>query len=218
MSASPGTVLLADDHPIVRKGIRALVEMEADLKVVGEAGDGPEALAKCRELKPDVLLLDISMPGMTGLEVARLVHSEMPDTKVVLLTMHEGDEYFFQALAVGAAGYIVKGATSEEILSAIQSVRQGGLYLHPSVAKRLVGDYLQTKATATYDGLTQRESEVLKLIADGLTSKQIGEKLFISVTTVQTHRAHAMEKLNLHTSAELVKYAIRKGILEPGEG
>ena len=206
-------ILVADDHSVVRKGIRILLEMEPDMDVVGEAGDGLEALDKFKELEPDILLLDITMPGMTGLEVAKVVNKESPRSRVVLLTMHEGDEYFFQALAVGAAGYIVKGASADEVMNAIRSVSQGGVYLQPSLAKKLVSDYLKNKSTAAYDGLTPREGEVLRLIADGLTNRQIASDLSISVTTVQTHRAHVMEKLNLHSQAELIKYAMRKGIL-----
>lgn len=210
-------VLLADDHPVVRSGVRALLQTEPDIAIVGEAGDGLQALAKIRELRPDIALLDISMPGMTGMEVAGVARKELPATKIILLTMHEGDEYFFQSLSVGASGYIIKGASGEEVLSAIRSVSQGGVYLDPSLAQKLVAEHLRAKAYAAYDGLTQREAEILKLIADGLTNKEIAAKLFISVTTVQTHRSHVLEKLNLHTQTDLVKYAIRKGILKPGE-
>jgi two-component system response regulator NreC len=208
-------ILVADDHSVVREGIRALLEREPDMTVVGESGDGLEALAKFRELTPDIMLLDISMPKMTGLEVAKVVKQENSDGRVVLLTMHEGEEYFFRALAVGAAGYVVKGASAEELLHAIRSVNQGGVYLQPSLQRKLVSDYLRHKTGSVYDGLTPRESEVLHLIADGLANKQIVAKLSISITTVQTHRAHVMEKLNLHSQAELMKYALRKGILSP---
>ncbi len=213
ISRGSARVLVADDHLVVRKGIRAILEMEHDLRVVGEARDGPEALALCRELEPDIVLLDISMPGMSGIEVARRVQQEQPQTRVILLTMHEEDEYFFEAVAVGVAGYVVKGASADELLFAVRSVQQGGIYLYPSLAKKLVADYLRGKTTAAYEGLTPREREVLALIAEGLPNKQIAERLFVSITTVQTHRAHVMEKLNLHSQAELVKYAIRKGIL-----
>lgn len=216
-SASQTRVIVADDHAIVRKGVRALLESEGDILVVAEAGDGEEVLARARELRPDLVLLDISMPGMNGIEAARALRRELPSIQVIMLTMHEGDEYFFQALTAGAAGYIVKGAPAEDILTAVRSVRQGGVYLYPSLAKKLVTDYLQTKVTSAYDGLTPREAEVLKLIADGLTNQQIAQKLFISTTTVQTHRARILEKLNLHSQVELIKYAIRKGILQPGE-
>lgn len=206
-------IVIADDHLVVRKGVRVILEMERDLRVVGEARDGPEALALCRELEPDIVLLDISMPGINGIEVARRVQQEQPQTRVILLTMHEEDEYFFEAVAVGVAGYVVKGASADELLFAVRSVQQGGIYLYPSLAKKLVADYLRGKTTAAYEGLTPREREVLALIAEGLPNKQIAERLFVSITTVQTHRAHVMEKLNLHSQAELVKYAIRKGIL-----
>lgn len=216
MTANKTRILLADDHPIVRQGVRALLEAEIpEIEIVYEASDGQMALEKARELRPEVLILDISMPLMSGLEVAAVVRREMPESSVILLTMHEGDEYFFQGLSVGASGYVVKGADGTEIAAAVQAVVEGGLYIHPSLAKKLVGDYLTTKETAAFDGLTQRESEVLRHVADGLTNKQIAEKLFISVTTVQTHRAHVLRKLDLHNQTELVKYAIRRGILAP---
>ncbi len=215
MSVQKARVLIVDDHPLVRKGIRSVLEAEPSIEVVGEASDGMEALKECAALNPDVMILDITMPLLNGLEVSSRVRSEHPRTKVILLTMHEEDEYFFQALSVGASGYMVKGARSEELITAIHSVMQGGVYLQPSLAKELVTDYLRTKAATAYDGITQREVEVLQLIAEGLTNKQIGEKLFISITTVQTHRAHLMEKLNLHTQADLIKYAMRKGLLKP---
>lgn len=209
-------VIIADDHPVVRKGIRAMLEMQPEVTILGEASNGTEALEKCRELRPDIILLDISMPEMNGLEVAGRMKDTSPNTKVILLTMHEEEEYFFHALSVGASGYMVKGDRAEDLVSAILSVAQGGVYLQPSLAKELVGDYLRSKASNAYEGLTQREGEVLLLIAEGLTNKQIGERLYISVTTVQTHRANLMEKLNLHSQADLIKYAIRKGILKSG--
>ncbi|MBI4311616.1 MAG: response regulator transcription factor [Chloroflexi bacterium] len=217
MSVQRARVLIVDDHPVVRKGIRAVLEAEPSIEVVGEASNGLEALKKCGEISPDVLFLDISMPVMNGLEASGRIKAEYPNTKVILLTMHEEDEYFFQALSVGASGYMIKGAKSEELVMAIQSVMQGGVYLQPSLAKELVTDYLRTKAAAAYDGLTQREAEVLQHIAEGFTNKQIAEQLYISITTVQTHRAHLMEKLDLHTQAELIKYAIKKGILKPSQ-
>ena len=213
MSKDKTRVLVADDHPIVRKGICALLNANSKLDVIDEAEDGAMALEKCRKLLPDILLLDITMPHMTGLEVLRLVHEECPQTKVIMLTMHEDEDYFFQAIASGASGYVVKGASGEEIILAIQSVLKEGVYLHPSVAKNLVSDYLRNKKQSVFDGLTPREVEVLKLVADGFTNRQIAEELSISATTVQTHRAHVIEKLDLHNQAELIKYAIRKGIL-----
>ncbi len=193
-------VLIVDDHPVVRKGIRAVLEMQPDIMVLGEASNGVEALDKCRELRPDIILLDISMPEMNGLEVAGRVKDVSPNTKVILLTMHEEEEYFFQALAVGASGYMVKGDRAEELVSAIASVHSGGVYLEPALARELVNDDLRAKSVTAFEGLTNR---------------QIAEALYISVTTVQTHRAHLMEKLDLHSQTDLIKYAIRKGILKP---
>ncbi len=214
MNRSKITILIADDHTVVRQGLRVLLEMESDLVIVGEASQGQEALVKCRELQPDIVLTDISMPGLNGLEVAKAIHEESLNTKVIFLTMHEEPEYFFQGLAAGASGYVVKGASADELLTAIRSVHDGGTYLQPSLAKELVNDYLRTKKAAAYDGLTPREAEILRLIAEGLATKQIAERLVISITTVQTHRAHLMEKLNLHSQADLFMYAVRKGILK----
>ncbi len=214
MNQQKTCILIVDDHAIVRQGIRALLEREPDIEIVGEATDGNDALEKIKALRPHIALLDISMPGMTGLDVAPIVQKEYPDTRVVLLTMHEEAEYFFQAIASGAAGYVIKGASGDELLAAIRAVVDGGVYLQPSLAKELVGDYLRHKQTASFDGLTPREAEILVLIADGLPTKDIAERLYISATTVQTHRAHIMEKLGLHSQADLIKYAIRKGILK----
>ncbi|MBI4201281.1 MAG: response regulator transcription factor [Chloroflexi bacterium] len=214
MNGSKITILIVDDHNVVRQGLRALLEAEPDLAIVGEASQGQEALAKCHELQPDLLLTDISMPGLNGLEVAKAVHEESPNIKVILLTMHDEHEYFFQGLAAGASGYVVKGASADELLTAIRAVHGGGTYLQPSLATELVNDYLRTKKAAAYDGLTPREAEILRLIAEGLANKQIAERLVISVTTVQTHRSHLMEKLNLHSQADLFKYAVRKGLLK----
>ncbi len=214
MNYSKITILIADDHTVVRQGIRSLLEMEPDLTIVGEASQGQEALVKCRELQPDLVLTDISMPGLNGLELAGAIHAEGLTTKVIFLTMHEEPEYFFQGIASGASGYVVKGASADELLTAIRSVHEGGVYLQPSLAKELVSDYLRTKKAAAYDGLTPREAEILRLIAEGLSTKQVAERLVIGVTTVQTHRAHLMEKLNLHSQADLFMYAVRKGILK----
>ncbi len=206
-------VLIVDDHKLIRSGIRLLLEQEPDFTVVGDTGDGHAAIAMLDSTEPDILLLDISMPSMNGLEVASEVKKKYPNCKMVMLTMHESEEYFFRSLTAGASGYVVKGADPQELLTALRSVHAGGIYLDPSLTKSLVTDYLLNKSTGSYDGLTAREAEVLRLIADGLSNKEIAEELVISVTTVQTHRAHIMEKLDLHNQTELVKYAIRKGIL-----
>jgi len=209
-------ILLADDHAIVREGVRSLLEAQADMEVVGEASHGEQALDLARALQPDIVVMDIGMPGMNGLEATRALKAAQPQTHVLVLTMHEGEEYFFRILAAGASGYLLKGAGSAELLSAIRAVQQGGVYLYPTMAKKLMSDYLKGHESGMGgdDPLTQREREVLKLIAAGKTNREIAEDLVLSVNTVQTHRLHLMEKLNLHNRTELIKYAIRRGLID----
>ena len=189
------------------------------MKVVAEAQEGGEALQKARQLSPDVVVMDIAMPGMNGLEATRQVRRELPDIRVLVLTMHGGDEYFFQALEAGASGYVLKEAAAEELIAAIRAVAQGGVALYPTLARRLVEDYMQRVSTGgereSHARLTDREREILALIAQGHTNQEIADILKLSVYTVQTHRAHIMEKLNLHSKAQLMKYAIRTGFLKP---
>ena len=210
-------ILIADDHAIVREGLRTLLEAQPDIEVVGEATDGEEAVNKTQEIQPDIVLMDITMPGMNGLEATRQIRQNNPDAKILVLTMHEGDEYFFKFLDVGASGYFIKGGSSTELISALRAVWHGDVFLYPTMAKKLLSDYLQrVKAGSnkeSYDGLTNREREVLKLIAEGYTNQEISERLVLSVTTVQTHRAHIMAKLGLHGPTELVKYALRRGFI-----
>lgn len=211
-------VLIVDDHVIVRDGVRMILEAQPDIEVVGEASDGREALEKARQLSPSVVLMDIAMPGMNGLEATAAIRQELPDVQVLVLTMHEDYEYFFEVLRAGASGYVLKGASSNDLVSAIRAVHQGGVYLHPAVAKNLVSDYVKRmepgEDRARYDGLSDRERQVLKLVAEGKTSQQIAEELFLSVNTVQTHRSHIMEKLGLHNRTDLIRYALRKGLVE----
>lgn len=210
-------VLLADDHAIVREGVRMILEAQPDMEVVGEVADGREAVEQARQLSPNVVLMDIAMPGMSGLEATAAIKKELPEVQVLALTMHDDYDHFFQILHAGASGYVLKGASSADLLAAIRAAREGGVYLHPSVARDLVADYLKRmepgEEKARYDGLSEREREILKLVAEGRTSQQIADELFLSVHTVQTHRAHIMEKLNLHNRAELIRYALRKGII-----
>jgi two-component system response regulator NreC len=208
-------VLVADDHVVMREGICMLLAAEPDIAVVAQASSGSEVWEKAHQLHPHVILMDISMPGMSGLEATRHLHTELPTIQVLILTMHKGDEFFFQALQAGAAGYILKGASSEDLLSAIRAVYQGGVYLYPTMARKLMADYLKRSSDeqGNYDDLTDREREVLKLIAEGLTSNAIADRLVISAHTVQTHRQNIMEKLDLHNKSELIKYAIRKGLI-----
>lgn len=211
-------VLVADDHTIVREGVRILLEAQPDIQVVGEAADGQEALAKVRELQPAVVLIDIAMPNLNGLEATRAIKRDYPQIHVIALTMYESDDYFFQVLNAGASGYVLKKAASADLLAAIRAVHAGDVYLYPSVARRLVSDYLTRVRSGeeqnSYDGLTAREREVLKLIAEGHTNQAIADKLVISPSTVQTHRTRIMQRLNLHSRAELIKYAIRRGLLD----
>ena len=208
-------VLIVDDHAIIRDGLRAIMEAQPDIEVVGEAMEGREALEKADELRPDVVIMDLTMPGMGGLEATRQLKLLYPDVRVMALTMHESDDYFFQVLQAGADGYFVKGGSSAELLSALRTVSQGEVFLYPSMATRLLKDYLKPARAGRdrYEGLTDREVEILKLVAEGRSNQEIGDLLVVSVSTVQTHRAHVMAKLGLHSRTELVKYAIRQGII-----
>jgi two-component system response regulator NreC len=211
-------VLLADDHTILRAGLRMMLDAQPDIEVVGEASDGRQALAEAQRLQPDIVLMDITMPEMNGIEATRQVKRALDSTRVLILTMHENEEYLFQVLRAGASGYILKEAASTELISAIRIVCAGRFYMSPSAQSMMVGDYLQRVRSGeerdSYSALTEREREILKLVAEGHTNNQIAERLFISPKTVDTHRTHIMDKLNLHSRAELVKYAMRRGLLE----
>ncbi|MCJ7536743.1 MAG: response regulator transcription factor [Anaerolineales bacterium] len=211
-------LLLVDDHAVVRTGLRMLLEGESDMEIVGEAENASEALNKISLLKPEVVLMDIGLPDMSGIDATRSIKQLAPDTAVVALTIHEDEEYFFKMLDAGASGYVPKRAAPEELITAIRVTAQGEVYLYPTLAKLLVSDYLtqsqQPNKQATLDGLTPREYEVLTLLADGASNTEIAEQLSISPKTVARHRENIMGKLSLHSRAELVKYAIRKGIIE----
>lgn len=210
-------VLIADDHEIVRAGVRLLLESQADIQVVGEAVDGRQALDMVLKLQPDLVLMDVAMPVMNGLEATQRIKEAFPAVQVLVLTMHEDERYFFQILQAGASGYVVKGASPADLLAAVRAVAQGQAYLYPSVAKQLLDDYLKRVESGeeqrSYDGLSDREREVLRLIAEGKTSRVIAEELVLSVNTVERHRANIMGKLKLHSRADLIKYAIRKGLI-----
>jgi two-component system response regulator NreC len=211
-------VVLADDHTIVRKGLRSLLDAEVDMDVIGEAGDGKEAIELVGQLKPHIVVMDIGMPVLNGLEATRRIIKKHPDTKVLILTMHTNEEYVFEILQAGASGYIIKKAAPTELVAAIRAVKQGESFLSPSISKKVIEEYLQRageeKREDAFDLLTDREREVLQLIAEGLSTREIAEKLFISTKTVETHRMHVMEKLDLHGTADLTRYAIRKGIVD----
>ncbi len=211
-------VLLADNHAIVREGLRAVVEADGDIEVAGEAADGLQAVSRARELQPDVLLLDISMPNMDGLAACRHITEERPDARALILTVHAEEQFFFEALRAGAQGYVLKSSTGEDLRRAVRAVARGSTWLSPELAGSLVENFV-THAQAGGDDhplgmLTVREREVLKLVAEGRTSAEIAQLLSISAKTVQTHRAHAMEKLGLHERTGVVRYALRTGLIE----
>jgi two-component system response regulator NreC len=211
-------VMLVDDHAVVRAGLRMMLESEADFDICSEASTASEAIVKTAQEKPDVILMDIGLPDMTGIDATKEIKRAFPDIPVVALTIHEDEEYFFKMLDAGASGYVPKRAAPEELLSAIRAAYSGEVYLYPSLAKLLVRDFLsqqQESAANTLNGLTAREEEVLALLAEGESNTEIAEKLTISPKTVARHRENIMNKLNLHSRTDLVKYAIRKGIIEP---
>ncbi|HEY82371.1 MAG TPA: response regulator transcription factor [Dehalococcoidia bacterium] len=207
-------ILIVDDHAIMRDGIRALLSLDEDLEIVGEASEGREAIEKARELSPDVVVMDIAMPGMDGLEATRRIVKKNPQIKVLVLTQHDNKEYILSTIKSGAAGYVPKRALGSELVSAIRAVHRGDSFLYPSAAAALIEDYRkQSEEVEPYDQLTPREREILKLIAEGYTSREIADMLFISLKTAQGHRAKIMEKLDLHNRTELIKFAMRKGLV-----
>ena len=214
-------VMIADDHLIMREGLRALLESHEGIEVIGEATNGQEAIDQVAALKPDIVLMDISMPVMNGLEATRAIKKASPEVKILILTMHEGEAYFFNILEAGASGYFIKGGSASDLVTALQVVHNGNVFLYPSMAKKLLVDYLQ-RADAGIDkenlnGLTPREQEVLKLVAEGYNNQEIGTQLSLSPATVQTHRSNIMGKLNLHRRTELTKYAIKHGLISLDE-
>ncbi len=210
-------LLLADDHAVVRSGLRMLLEAQPDMTIVGEAETGQEAIRRVAELSPDVVLMDIEMPGMNGIEATRRIKANAPASAVLALTMYEDDQYFFEMLRAGASGYVPKRAAPDESVSAIRAVSRGEVFLYPSLAGRLVQDYLRrgpaSEEGTPEDELTPREQEVLTLIAEGLSNNEIADRLVISAKTVDRHRENLMRKLKLHNRVDLVKYALRKGLI-----
>jgi DNA-binding NarL/FixJ family response regulator len=210
-------VLLAEDHTIVRKGLRSLLETQAGIEVIGEAEDGREAVVQVEQQRPDIVLMDITMPGLNGLEATRQIKKRFPEVKVLILTVHSDEEYIRQILRAGASGYLVKQAAPHELISAIEAIQRGESYLSPSVSKKVVQEYVQhATGSAEEDScerLTDREREVLQLIAEGNSTRDIAELLHTSVKTAETHRARLMGKLDIHSTAELTQYAIRKGVI-----
>jgi DNA-binding NarL/FixJ family response regulator len=205
-------VLLVDDHAMMREGMSALLNTCNDIEIVGEAADGNEAIRKCKEKEPDVIVMDITMPDMDGLEATRQIKRKNKNIKVVILTQHQNREYILSAVKAGADGYVPKGAVSSELISGIHAVYKGDSFLHPSIATAIVEDYRMQAGNDPFDSLTAREREVLKLLADGNTCRAISGMLFISLKTVTGHRTKIMEKLDIHNRTELIKYAVRKGL------
>lgn len=211
-------IILVDDHAVVRMGLKMLLNNHPKMEVVGEASEGNEGIEKARELQPDVIIMDLSMPhGKDGLSATTEIKKILPNVSILILTMHDEEEYLFRAIQAGAQGCILKSAPHDELIGAIESVYQGNAYLHPSATKRLMEEYLNGMRSGEFDTiqlLSDREREVLTLIAKGYSNKEIGEKLTISVKTVETHKGNLMEKLQMKTRPELVAYALKKGLLD----
>ena len=213
-------VLVADDHTIVRQGLRSILEGEQDMKVVGEAADGREAVKKALLLVPDVVVMDVSMPRMNGLEATARILKENQRIRVLALTMHNSEEYVYSLLKAGAAGYLLKESAASDLVEAIRVVRGGGTYLHPSISVKVVNEYLKRPHPGSRDDrddvLTAREREVLQLIAEGNTNKEIAGQLMLSVKTIENHRTRIMDKLEIHNVAGLTRYAISRGMVTAG--
>lgn len=211
-------VVIAEDHTIVRKGLCALLEGESDIEVIGEAENGREAIKIVEKLLPDVVVMDIAMPGLNGLETTRQLKKRIPKLKILILTMHDNEEYIFETLRAGASGYLIKRSAPNELISAIQSVYRDESFLSPAISKKVIAGFVQRGGAAAiededYQKLTAREREVLQLIAEGHANREISRLLHISIKTVESHKAHIMEKLDIRNIAELTQYAIRKGLI-----
>lgn len=211
-------ILLADDHALVRRGVRLILDSEQDLTVVAEAGDGAEAIERARAEKPDLAILDIAMPRLTGLQAARELSRLQPDLRILILTMYDNEQYFFEALKAGASGYVLKSVVDRDLVEACRAAIRGEPFLYPGAITALIRNYLDRARRG--DGIpakaiTDREEEILKLVAEGHTSKEIADLLVISVKTVERHRANLLQKLGLRDRLELTRYAIRAGLIEP---
>lgn len=211
-------IILADDHILFRRGLKGIIQSEPGLEVIGEAGDGIELLKLLRTMIPHLVILDISMPNLRGIEAVREIRKEYPDLKVLILTMHKDRSYLHQAISAGADGYLLKEDADPDLFSAIERIRQGKMYVSPHLTEGMIEDWAQIRrgdvnSSIQPEVLTPREKEVIKLIADGKSSKEIGDLLFISVRTVERHRANIMDKLKIRKTADLVKYAIQKGYI-----
>ena len=212
-------VLIADDHGIVRQGLRALLEKSPDVSVIGEASDGREAVRLAAELRPNIVVMDIAMPMLNGVDATSQILSRDPEIKVIILSMHSDESYILRALSAGAKGYLLKDSAEGDILPAVQTVAEGRPYFSPVIASTLLDEYLQTmkknKVRDSYDLLSEREKEVLQLLAEGKSNKEVASLLNLSPYTIESHRTSLMQKLNLHNTAEIVLYAVRKNIIVP---
>jgi two-component system response regulator NreC len=213
--SEPIRVLIADDHTIVRSGIRLLLETEPDIHVIGEAIEGSQAVMLADSLQPQVVLMDIAMPGMDGLEATLQIKARWPEIYVLVLTMHRSDDYFFEMLKAGASGYILKGSETSELIQAVRTVARGEVFLYPVMARKLVRDYLELieGGDSSVSALSPREKEILLLLADGFSNKEIAKKLVVSLSTVHTHRNNLMKKLGLNSRHELIRYARQQGLI-----
>jgi two-component system, NarL family, response regulator NreC len=213
-------LILADDHALVRSGLRMLLEAQPDLEIVAEVENGSQALEQVLLLQPDMVLMDVMMPDMNGIEATKKIKEASPETAVIALTMYEDEQYFYEMLKAGASGYVPKRAAPDVLVTAIHTVAQGEVFLFPSMATQLVKNYVQNEeeiGSSMLEELTPRELEVIKLIADGLTNQEIGDRLGISVKTVDRHRENTMRKLDVHSRIDLVKFAIREGLIDLNE-
>ncbi len=212
-------ILVVDDHQVVREGLRRMLELEADMGVVGEAEDGQEALEKAKSLRPDVMLLDIAMPRLSGLEAVCLIKQAVPDTQIVVLSMHKKEAYVYQGLASGALGYVLKASPSSDVPEAIRAVHRGEYFLSSKIRAEVIGAYLQSRrekpAVRGYDLLSEREQQVFRLLVEGNSTNQVADVLCVSPKTVGKHRANVMKKLGVYNLVAMVKYAIQIGIIDP---
>ena len=217
MKKSKIRILLADDHPLVREGLRSCLIQQKNFEVVGEAADGEETIQLVKAHSPDIVLLDINMPGMNGLEAARILMKTAPKSRIIILTMHDNKEYVHRMVSTGVQGYVLKDCSPSELIAAIESVHKGEAHFSKKVSQTVLNEYVKTARTKNKKGgtdLSQRESEVLTLIAEGFSNKEIASKLFVSVRTVETHRERIIRKLDIHTVAGLTRYALMKGIVK----
>jgi two-component system, NarL family, response regulator NreC len=212
---TPIRVLIADDHTIVRSGVRLLLEAEPDIEVVGEALEGNQAIELVASLKPDVVLMDIAMPGIDGFEATRQIKTRFPEIQVLVLTMHRSDEYFFEMLEAGASGYLLKGADTSDLVKAVRFVHRGEVFLYPTMAQKLLREFFKrTKFSSINESLlSPRENEILHLVADGYSNKEIAEKLVVSSSTVHSHLSNLMGKLGMKSRRELIQYARKQGLI-----